>query len=128
MHFVHMHNIMMYATIHSHTQYTHRWMEEPPRRCKCWHKKLVKFNVLSPSLAPSLTTHAQISKFQSDNKLELTVMVPKLTGVHPDDAFSKIPYEKGAVFLFYLETLLGGPGKLIFSSCHFFLQIINCIS
>ena len=57
-------------------------------------------------------------------------MVPKLTGVHPDDAYSTIPYEKGAVFLFYLETLLGGPGKLNVHcvSCHFFLQRIKCIS
>lgn len=40
-------------------------------------------------------------------------MVPKLSGVHPDDAFSRVPYEKGSLFLFYLETLLGGPGKCL---------------
>ena len=40
----------------------------------------------------------------------LTALVPRLTGVHPDDAFSCIPYEKGSSLLFYLETLLGGPG------------------
>jgi leukotriene-A4 hydrolase len=26
----------------------------------------------------------------------------------PDDAFSRIPYEKGHTFLFYLETVVGG--------------------
>ena len=40
----------------------------------------------------------------------LTALVPRLSGVHPDDAFSCIPYEKGSALLFYLETLLGGPG------------------
>lgn len=29
-----------------------------------------------------------------------------LKGKDPDDAFSKIPYEKGFNFLFYLENLL----------------------
>lgn len=33
----------------------------------------------------------------------------KLDGVHPDDSFSSIPYEKGYVFLRYLEKLVGGP-------------------
>ena len=37
-------------------------------------------------------------------------MVTDLANTHPDDAYSVIPYEKGAVFLFYLENLLGGPG------------------
>ena len=29
----------------------------------------------------------------------------------PDDAFSKVPYEKGSTFLWYLEDLVGGPGE-----------------
>ncbi|EEC17057.1 protease, putative [Ixodes scapularis] len=39
----------------------------------------------------------------------LTSLVPPLRGVHPDEAFSSIPYEKGHTFLYYLEELLGGP-------------------
>ncbi|KAJ0174026.1 hypothetical protein K1T71_010172 [Dendrolimus kikuchii] len=39
----------------------------------------------------------------------LTRLVPDLNGVHPDDAFSRVPYEKGSLFLRYLEDLLGGP-------------------
>lgn len=39
---------------------------------------------------------------------EFTKLVPNLDGINPDDAFSKIPYEKGSLFLFYLETLVGG--------------------
>lgn len=47
-----------------------------------------------------------------EDRPHLTALVPMLTGVHPDDAYSVIPYEKGHAFLFYLETLLGGPGAL----------------
>ncbi|KAJ2948302.1 hypothetical protein O0L34_g7539 [Tuta absoluta] len=39
----------------------------------------------------------------------LTNLVPSLSGVHPDDAFSRVPYEKGSLFLRYLEDLVGGP-------------------
>ena len=47
------------------------------------------------------------------NKLELTALCPKLDGVDPDDAFSAVPYEKGFNLLYYLETLVGGPGNLV---------------
>jgi hypothetical protein len=30
-----------------------------------------------------------------------------LKGKDPDDAFSSVPYEKGFVFLYYLEKLIG---------------------
>ena len=40
---------------------------------------------------------------------EFTCLCPKLVNEDPDDAFSDVPYEKGYNFLFYLETLLGGP-------------------
>ncbi|XP_050352413.1 leukotriene A-4 hydrolase isoform X1 [Nymphalis io] len=39
----------------------------------------------------------------------LTRLVVELNGVHPDDAFSSVPYEKGSLFLRFLEDLLGGP-------------------
>lgn len=61
----------------------------------------------------ALKSHFQINEFERIGKLELTPLIPKLAGVHPDDAFSCIPYEKGAALLFYLETLLGGPGEYI---------------
>lgn len=44
-------------------------------------------------------------------KPDYTVLVPKLTGLDPEEVFSCIPYEKGSSFLFYLETLAGGPGE-----------------
>lgn len=50
----------------------------------------------------------------------LTNLVVDLHCTHPDDSFSKVPYEKGHIFLRYLEEVVGGPGKrficiLIFS-------------
>lgn len=39
----------------------------------------------------------------------LTQLVVDLKGVHPDDAFSCVPYEKGQTFLRYLENVVGGP-------------------
>ncbi|CAH0551641.1 unnamed protein product [Brassicogethes aeneus] len=41
----------------------------------------------------------------------LTQLVIDLKGVHPDDAFSVVPYEKGQTFLRYLETTVGGPAE-----------------
>ena len=38
----------------------------------------------------------------------LTALVTNLTGVHPDDAFSWVPYEKGSAFLWTLEEAVGG--------------------
>jgi len=43
---------------------------------------------------------------------EFTKLCPNLNGIDPDDAFSKIPYEKGSLFLFYLETKVGGEEKM----------------
>ncbi|KAH1014580.1 hypothetical protein HUJ05_012433 [Dendroctonus ponderosae] len=42
----------------------------------------------------------------------LTQLVINLDGVHPDDAFSTVPYEKGQTFLRYLETTVGGPTEM----------------
>jgi leukotriene-A4 hydrolase len=44
---------------------------------------------------------------------EYTKLRPNLTGVDPDDAFSKVPYEKGSLFLFYLETQVGGSSHML---------------
>ena len=38
---------------------------------------------------------------------EFAKLQPEMTGIDPDDAFSKIPYEKGSLFLFFIEYLLG---------------------
>ena len=36
------------------------------------------------------------------------MLVVDLRGKHPDDMPYEIPYEKGSVFLWYLEELVGG--------------------
>ena len=38
---------------------------------------------------------------------EFTKLIIDLKGKDPDDAFSSIPYEKGFVFLYYIEKLIG---------------------
>ncbi|KAJ1797628.1 Leucyl aminopeptidase yscIV, partial [Coemansia sp. RSA 2399] len=35
----------------------------------------------------------------------LTALVPDLDGIDPDDAFSRIPYEKGSLLIYHLEQL-----------------------
>jgi leukotriene-A4 hydrolase len=40
---------------------------------------------------------------------EFTKLITNLHGKDPDDAFSSIPYEKGFVFLYYLERLVSQP-------------------
>lgn len=47
----------------------------------------------------------------------LTKLVPDLKGLHPDEAFSRVPYEKGSLFLRYLEQCVGGEGN--FHILHF---------
>lgn len=49
-----------------------------------------------------------------------TSLVWDLNNCDPDDAFSKVPYEKGFFFLFYLETILGGPKEFDEFIPHYF--------
>ena len=44
---------------------------------------------------------------------EFTKLNQYLPGVDPDEAFSRIPYEKGCLFLFFLEILVGGKEKMV---------------
>eukprot|EP00118_Oscarella_pearsei_P010672 m.66744 g.66744 ORF g.66744 m.66744 type:complete len:616 (+) comp35408_c0_seq2:224-2071(+) len=55
------------------------------------------------------TLQESVNQFGADHPF--TTLVPKLEGKDPDDAFSSVPYEKGSAFLFYLETIVGGPSK-----------------
>jgi len=48
-----------------------------------------------------------VNGFGSDH--QFTALVPRIQGLDPDDAFSSVPYEKGYNFLYYLETVVGGP-------------------
>jgi len=52
---------------------------------------------------------SQINTFGDKNLL--TNLVPDLNEVDLDAVYSSVPYEKGFALLFYLEQLLGGPGK-----------------
>lgn len=46
-----------------------------------------------------------VERYGADH--EFTKLVTNLEGKDPDDAFSTVPYEKGFVFLFFLENLIG---------------------
>ncbi|EEH40145.1 leukotriene A-4 hydrolase [Paracoccidioides lutzii Pb01] len=46
-----------------------------------------------------------VERFGKDH--EFTKLIVDLKGKDPDDAFSSIPYEKGFIFLFHLENLIG---------------------
>jgi len=44
---------------------------------------------------------------------EFTKLRPNLLGIDPDDAFSIVPYEKGCLFLFFLELKVGGKENML---------------
>lgn len=46
-----------------------------------------------------------IEKFGEEH--EFTKLIIDLKGKDPDDAFSSVPYEKGFIFLYHLEKLVG---------------------
>ncbi len=48
-----------------------------------------------------------ISKFQAESDAKLTRLHLQLAGRDPDDGFSEVPYEKGRLFLAFLEARLG---------------------
>ena len=50
-----------------------------------------------------------IYKFGESKSFSATI--PNLIGRHPDDAFSKIPYEKGFNFLYYIEKIINENAK-----------------
>ena len=55
-----------------------------------------------------------------------TQLVPDLSfGVDPDEAFSKIPYEKGFALLVYLEKLVGGKEKFMAFFKDYVLRFAN---
>lgn len=63
----------------------------------------------------------KIEEFGASNPL--TSLQPSLHGIDPDDAFSSVPYEKGYAFLYYIESLVGGPGMIVS-----FFTCLNCTS
>jgi leukotriene-A4 hydrolase len=51
--------------------------------------------------------HLEESVVAFKDQMELTALVPDLTDVDPDDAFSSVPYEKGFTLLVRLEKIVG---------------------
>jgi len=53
------------------------------------------YNDLVKTVSSLMKSHADFTK-----------LTPNLLGIDPDDAFSKIPYEKGSLFLLFLERMI----------------------
>jgi len=54
-----------------------------------------------------------INEYLKSGDTEFTKLRPLLLGIDPDDAFSLIPYEKGCLFLYYLELIVGGKDHFL---------------
>ena len=65
-----------------------------------------EYRDFSAILRWKLLTEIVEKDFGSDHPF--TSLVTNLTGVHPDEAYSFVPYEKGSTFLRYLEETVGG--------------------
>ena len=48
------------------------------------------------ALGGFLSLKEAVATFKEQGKSNLTALVPRLQGVDPDDAFSRVPYENGA--------------------------------
>jgi len=48
-----------------------------------------------------------VNAYKMDN--QLTKLIPSLELCSPEDSFSRVPYDKGCTFLYYLEQKVGGP-------------------
>ena len=60
--------------------------------------------VLYSELSADIITYGESKSF--------TKLIPDLIGRNPDDAFNKIPYEKGFNLLYYLETLVNSESDI----------------
>ena len=60
--------------------------------------------VLYSELSADIISYGESKKF--------TKLRPELLGRNPDDAFNKIPYEKGYNFLFYLENIVNSESNI----------------
>jgi len=54
-----------------------------------------------------------VGDMMAKGEVEFTKLKPNLLGVDPDEAFSIIPYEKGCLFLYYLENIVGGKDHFL---------------
>lgn len=52
-----------------------------------------------------------IALYERRGEMAYTALIPDLTGVDPDDAFSSVPYEKGFYFLAHIQAKVGGAAR-----------------
>jgi len=54
-----------------------------------------------------------VKDMTESGETEFTKLRPNLVGIDPDDAFSIVPYEKGCIFLYFLELKVGGKENML---------------
>nr|CAH7753785.1 unnamed protein product [Callosobruchus chinensis] len=110
-------NVVAHEIAHSWTgnlvtnrNFEHFWLNEG---FTVFVERKIKGKLESPQ-SQDFDAYLHVSDLRNEierrgNDDPLTRLVVDLKGVHPDDAFSVIPYEKGQTFLRYLENVVGGP-------------------
>lgn len=109
-------SVLIHEIVHSWTgnlltncSWEHFWLNEG--FTKFIERKIVgavygeKFRHLASAVGYSLLKEA-VAFLGCD--AETTKLQPCMLNVDPDEAFSRIPYEKGSLFLWHLEQLVGG--------------------
>ncbi|XP_008195768.2 leukotriene A-4 hydrolase isoform X2 [Tribolium castaneum] len=112
-------NVVAHEIAHSWTgnlitnrNFEHFWLNEG---FTVFVERKIKARLTSPA-HQDFDAYCRLSELKEAVKLlgensPLTKLVVDLKGVHPDDAFSVVPYEKGQTFLRYLEEVVGGPAQ-----------------
>ncbi|CAH1108665.1 unnamed protein product [Psylliodes chrysocephalus] len=110
-------NVVAHEIAHSWTgnlitnkSFEHFWLNEG---FTVFTERKIKGRLESPQ-SQDFDAYTSISELKEcidriGNDSPLTQLVVDLKGVHPDEAFSRVPYEKGQTFLRYLESIVGGP-------------------
>ncbi|XP_049817242.1 leukotriene A-4 hydrolase isoform X2 [Aethina tumida] len=110
-------NVVAHEIAHSWTgnlitnrNFEHFWLNEG---FTVFVERKIKGKLESPQ-SQDFDAYSHVSELEETINLigktsPLTQLVINLKGIHPDDAFSTVPYEKGQTFLRYLEATVGGP-------------------
>uniref|UniRef100_A0A7S1TM88 Peptidase M1 leukotriene A4 hydrolase/aminopeptidase C-terminal domain-containing protein n=1 Tax=Erythrolobus australicus TaxID=1077150 RepID=A0A7S1TM88_9RHOD len=93
----------------TNSTWNHFWLNEG---WTMWLQRKIVCAVKSKPLLFDLDARNGIAQLRDDIALfgednVLTALCPPLSGVDPDDAFSRVPYEKGFQFLLHIERELG---------------------
>mmetsp|Transcript_18885 Transcript_18885/g.57382 ORF Transcript_18885/g.57382 Transcript_18885/m.57382 type:complete len:653 (-) Transcript_18885:183-2141(-) len=102
----------------NHT-WEHFWLNEG---WTVWFERKIKARQAGNDLYYDFNAHVEypglrdtVELFVEQGRPEFTSMVPLLGAADPDDAFSRIPYEKGSALLYVLERRVGRDAFMAFA-------------